>query len=230
MSLQPPHRFGSLGAGYFAEVTPNPVSSPKLIHLNIQLLQRLNLNAANIDWLNILAGTVKLHAANPIATLYAGQQFGVWNPQLGDGRAMLIAEYPDSSSGMIWELQTKGGGETPFSRRADGRAVLRSSIREYLCSHAMDMLNVPTTHALALIGSDTVVYRERAETAAVILRVAPGFVRFGHFEIFANRHQLDNLQKLAQFVLQHHYPEYLDTAKPFLFMFEEEMKSRAAGN
>lgn len=224
--LPPPLRFKELGQEFFAEVTPDPLQNPCLVHFNTPLANQLNLNPVAFDWVGILSGNEPSLVMSAVATLYAGHQFGVWNPQLGDGRAMLIAEHQDKD-GNVWELQTKGGGETPFSRHADGRAVLRSSIREYLCSHAMASLGVPTTLALAIVGSDTPVYRETKETGAVVLRIAPSFLRFGHFEIFAKRDQIDNLQQLMHFTLKHLYPEYLSAPKPFLAMFEEIIRRTA---
>lgn len=224
--LLPPARFKALGTEFYAEVRPVPLNNPHLVHFNTPLANQLNLNSSTLDWVGLLSGNAPKQDMSAIATLYAGHQFGTWNPQLGDGRAMLIAEHQDKQ-GNLWELQTKGGGETPFSRHADGRAVLRSSIREYLCSHAMANLGVPTTLALALVGSDTPVYRETKETGAVVLRVAPSFLRFGHFEIFAKRNQIDNLQQLMHFTLKHLYPEYLSAAKPFVAMFEEVIRRTA---
>jgi uncharacterized protein YdiU (UPF0061 family) len=142
-----------------------------------------------------------------VATVYSGHQFGVWAGQLGDGRALLLGQsepLPGSSLGSQ-EWQLKGAGKTPFSRMGDGRAVLRSSIREYLCSEAMHGLGIPTTRALSLIGSPATVYREEAETAAVIARLAPSFLRFGHFEHFASVDQDDALLRLLDFVVQRGY-------------------------
>ena len=136
------------------------------------------------DTLAALSGSQPLPGSQPLASVYAGHQFGVWAGQLGDGRALLLGEVETPEGAR--ELQLKGSGMTPYSRRADGRAVLRSSIREFLCSEAMHALGIPTTRALALTASDLPVRRERAETAAVVTRVAPSFVRFGHFEHFCH--------------------------------------------
>jgi uncharacterized protein YdiU (UPF0061 family) len=163
------------------------------------------------------------------ATVYSGHQFGVWAGQLGDGRALLLGEVetPDGPR----ELQLKGSGMTPYSRRADGRAVLRSSIREFLCSEAMHALGIPTTRALALTASDLPVRRERAETAAVVTRVAPSFLRFGHFEHFCH-HVRDGdytaLRQLTDFVLDHHYPACRDAAQPVAALLAEVAR-RTAG-
>jgi len=141
-----------------------------------------------------------------LATVYSGHQFGVWAGQLGDGRALLLGE---SLQGL--EVQLKGAGRTPYSRMGDGRAVLRSSIREFLCSEAMHGLGIPTTRALCLTGSPAPVRRETVETAAVLTRVAPSFVRFGHFEHFyaqgLQQARYEPLRTLADHVIARHYPE-----------------------
>ncbi len=155
----------------------------------------------------------------PIAACYGGHQFGNWAGQLGDGRAISLGDVlaPD---GQRWEFQLKGAGLTPYSRRADGRAVLRSSLREFVCSEAMHHLGVPTTRALALVGTGETVVRDmfydghpEMEPGAIVTRVAPSFVRFGNFEIFAARGDIERLQQLADYVITHHFPE-IDTADP----------------
>ena len=156
---------------------------------------------------------------NPISTVYAGHQFGYFVPQLGDGRSCLIGEISN------YEVSLKGAGTSPFSRGADGRAVLRSSIREYLCSIAMEALNIPTTKALALVASDTGVYREHLENASIVTRVAESHIRFGHFEFFAARGQTANVKKLADFVIKHHLP-HVDQDN-YLELFKEVVRSTA---
>jgi uncharacterized protein YdiU (UPF0061 family) len=142
----------------------------------------------------------------PVAAMYGGHQFGVWAGQLGDGRAITLGEVTNRR-GEPWELQLKGAGQTKFSRFADGRAVLRSTIREFLASEAMDALGVPTTRALAMVASDELVIRETVESAAIVLRLAPSFVRFGSFEIFAARGDDDAIRTLADFVIERFYPD-----------------------
>ncbi|MDI9330072.1 MAG: YdiU family protein [Alphaproteobacteria bacterium] len=155
------------------------------------------------DWheqpgmIDILAGNQPWPGSEPLASVYSGHQFGVWAGQLGDGRALWLGEI--SSPMGPQEIQLKGAGPTPYSRRADGRAVLRSSIREFLCSEAMHGLGIPTTRALALVASPQPVWRETAETAAVVTRVAPSFMRFGHFEHFASIDDLEALTRLLEF-------------------------------
>jgi uncharacterized protein YdiU (UPF0061 family) len=150
----------------------------------------------------------------PVSTVYSGHQFGVWAGQLGDGRALLLGEV-DAPAGPR-EIQLKGSGLTPYSRMGDGRAVLRSSIREFLCSEAMHALGIPTTRALALVDSDLPVRRERPERAAIVTRTAPSFLRFGHFEHFCHhaRGDFGPLRRLLDFVITHHYPDCRDDPPP----------------
>ena len=151
-----------------------------------------------------LTGNRAIDGTRPLASVYSGHQFGVWAGQLGDGRAILLGE-ADTASGPQ-ELQLKGSGLTPYSRMGDGRAVLRSSIREFLGSEAMHGLGIPTTRALCVTGSPAPVRREEIETAAVVTRVAPSFIRFGHFEHFSARNQLAELTRLADYVIDRFYP------------------------
>jgi uncharacterized protein YdiU (UPF0061 family) len=182
---------------------------------NDLLAHELGLSA---DWgsrdalLQVFVGNQLPPGATQTASVYSGHQFGVWAGQLGDGRACSLGEL----NGL--ELQLKGAGPTPFSRRGDGRAVLRSSIREFLCSEAMHALGAPTTRALCLTGSDAAVWREERETAAVVTRVAQSFVRFGHFEHFSHSQQHEQLQTLADYVIEHFYPECSNDPHPYAAM------------
>ncbi|MEX8519257.1 MAG: YdiU family protein [Leptothrix sp. (in: b-proteobacteria)] len=161
----------------------------------------------------------------PASTVYSGHQFGVWAGQLGDGRALLLGEVASPAGPQ--ELQLKGSGKTPYSRMGDGRAVLRSSIREFLCSEAMHALGIPTTRALALTASDLPVRREGIETAAVVTRLAPSFLRFGHFEHFCHHNQPAALRRLLDFVLAHHYPECRDAPEPAAALLQEVSRRTA---
>jgi uncharacterized protein YdiU (UPF0061 family) len=158
--------------------------------------------------------------------LYAGHQFGVYVPQLGDGRAILLGE-AINEGGERWDLHLKGAGMTPFSRDGDGRAVLRSTIREYLCSEAMHALGIPTTRALCIVGSDDQVYREEVETGATLLRMAPSHVRFGTFEIFYYRKQHDLLKILADFVIDHHFAHLREAGDKYARFFAEVVERTA---
>ena len=212
-------KYSSLGGDYFAQVETKSLENSKLIHVNQSLKQELNLNISDENLLSICSGEKKLGNVNPISTVYAGHQFGYFVPQLGDGRSCLIGEISN------YEVSLKGAGTSPFSRGADGRAVLRSSIREYLCSVAMEALNIPTTKALALVASDTGVYREHLENASIVTRVAESHIRFGHFEFFAARGQTENVKKLADFVIEHHLPEV--DKENYLELFKEVVRSTA---
>ncbi len=176
--------------------------------------------AERADWrtLAVLAGAEPWRGAEPLASVYSGHQFGVWAGQLGDGRALLLGEI-DTPVGPM-ELQLKGSGLTPYSRMGDGRAVLRSSIREFLCSEAMHHLGIPTTRALAVVGSPLAVRRETVETAAMVLRAAPSFLRFGHFEHFAHHDQPASLRVLAEHAIARYFPDCTDAANPYAALLE----------
>jgi uncharacterized protein YdiU (UPF0061 family) len=164
--------------------------------------------------------------AAPIASVYSGHQFGQYVPQLGDGRAVLIGEI--ATAVQTCEIQLKGAGVTPFSRRGDGRAVLRSSIREYLMAEALHHLGIPTTRSLCLVADPTLtVWRERAETAAVVTRLAPSFIRFGHFEYFYYTEQWDALKTLADHVIAHHLPQCLEQSSPYAALLAEVIQRTA---
>jgi len=202
-----PHRFAELGPDFFTDTPPTPLPQPRLVALNEGLAQALGLAPQRLreqDAVEAFSGSRPIEGARPLATVYSGHQFGVWAGQLGDGRAILLGELP--SAGGPQEIQLKGAGRTPYSRGGDGRAVLRSSIREFLCSEAMHGLGIPTTRALMLTASPLPVVRETVESAAVVTRVSPSFIRFGHFEHFSAKGQTEALRRLADFVIEHHYP------------------------
>ena len=197
-------RFGK-DQGMFSNVQAQAIEQPNLILFNQGLAQDLGLSSLARDDL-FWSGNADYGTLPPIALVYSGHQFGVWAGQLGDGRAMTIGSLTDQF-GNEQEIQFKGAGPTPYSRRADGRAVLRSSIREFLCSEAFVALGIPTTRALALATSATPVFRETVESAAVVTRVAPSFLRFGSFEHWFYNEQPSRLTELTEFVVTHYYPE-----------------------
>ena len=209
--------FARLPEAYYSRVCPTPVPDPYLVCYSPQALALLDLDESEItrsELIQTLAGNQLLPGMDAIAALYAGHQFGHYVPQLGDGRAILLGEVRNAA-GVGWEVQLKGAGRTPYSRGGDGRAVLRSSIREFLCSEAMHALGIPTTRALAIVGSDRPVYREDEETAALVTRLAPSFVRFGSFEVFYYRNQIESIRQLADYVIARHYPELSALADPY---------------
>jgi uncharacterized protein YdiU (UPF0061 family) len=209
--------FARLPEAYYSRVCPTPVPDPYLVCYSPEALALLGLDAGEMarpELIETLAGNRLLPGMDALAALYAGHQFGHYVPQLGDGRAILLGEVKNAA-GEGWEVQLKGAGRTPYSRGGDGRAVLRSSIREFLCSEAMHALGIPTTRALAIIGSDHPVYREDEETAALVTRLAPSFVRFGSFEVFYYRNQVESIRHLADYVIARYYPDLKALADPY---------------
>jgi len=216
--------FARLPGTFHSRIQATPVPDPYLVCHSSDALALLGLDAGAIhrrDLIETLAGNRLLPGMDPVAALYAGHQFGHYVPQLGDGRALLLGE----TGG--WEIQLKGAGRTPYSRGGDGRAVLRSSIREFLCSEAMHALGIPTTRALAIVGSDLPVYREDEETAALVTRLAPSFVRFGSFEVFYYRNQPEPIRELADYVIRRYYPEFAGLDEPHAAFLHEVMRRTA---
>lgn len=215
----------ALGSEFGTALAPEPLPEPYWVGRSQRLAHELGLPP---DWLQrdevlqALTGNAPLSEHPPLSSVYSGHQFGVWAGQLGDGRAIQLAE---TESGH--EIQLKGSGRTPYSRMGDGRAVLRSSIREFLCSEAMHALGIPTTRALCVIGSDQPVWREVRESAAVLTRTAPSFIRFGHFEHFAHSGQHDSLRRLTEHVIERHYPECRTHAQPALVLLQAVVQRTA---
>ena len=179
----------------------------ELVHFNRQLAQEMGLSTDDTeDWTDIVAGRALLEGMEPVAMKYTGHQFGMYNPELGDGRGLLLWE-TQAPDGRIYEWHLKGAGQTPYSRFGDGRAVLRSTIREYLCSEAMHHLGIPSTRALALVTSNEPVRRETIETAAALIRIADTHIRFGHFEYAAHHLGPEAVRTLADHTITHHFPE-----------------------
>jgi uncharacterized protein YdiU (UPF0061 family) len=206
---------------------PTPLPAPYLVGLSTPAARLIGLDPAAIDddAIAMFAGSRVPERAQPLAAVYSGHQFGVWAGQLGDGRAMLLGDVATPQGPM--ELQWKGAGMTPYSRMGDGRAVLRSSIREFLCSEAMHALGIPTTRALSVAGSDQGVVRETIETAAVVIRMAPTFVRFGSFEHWFYRNDETNLRILADYVIERFYPALRNEVNPYAALLEEVTRRTA---
>ncbi len=214
-----PNRFATLGDRFYTAVRPQGLPDPHWVAWSASCAALLGIDGRDDELLQVLSGNALLEGMQPLASVYSGHQFGVWAGQLGDGRAHLLGEV-DTPAGAM-EIQLKGAGLTPYSRMGDGRAVLRSSIREFLCSEAMAALGVPTTRALCVSGSALPVRRETIETAAVATRVAPSFIRFGHFEHFTHTAEdHDALRQLADFVIRTHYPECANLAQPHVALLE----------
>jgi len=214
----------ALGEKFSVLQSPTPLPDPYLVATSPTSLNLCGISpkqANSQEFIDLFTGNKLPPQCQPRATVYSGHQFGVWAGQLGDGRAILLGEL----NGV--EVQLKGAGLTPFSRMGDGRAVLRSSIREFLCSEAMVGLGIPTTRALCITGSDALVLREQPETAAVVTRVARSFIRFGSFEHWFYRDDHASLKKLADFVIRRYYPEFSDLPNPYKAMLTEVTKRTA---
>ncbi len=224
--------FAELGEAFYTRLPAQGLQQPHWVASSPELASELGLGdewLASNEALQAFAGNALLPGAavdQSLASVYSGHQFGHWAGQLGDGRALLLGglrrnlSWPGVGAVDEVEIQLKGAGSTPYSRMGDGRAVLRSSVREFLCSEAMHGLGIPTTRALALAGSPQPVRREEIETAAVVARVAPSFVRFGHFEHFSANDQLNELRTLADHVIARFYPQCRDAARPHAALLE----------
>jgi uncharacterized protein YdiU (UPF0061 family) len=202
---------------FFARVAPTPVASPHLVRLNDKLAWHLELDPGKLaspEGVDILAGNRVPKTGDPIATAYAGHQFGAFAPSLGDGRAILLGEVVDRD-GARRDIQLKGSGPTPFSRQGDGRAALGPVLREYIVSEAFAALGIPTTRALAAVTSGETVWRETPLPGAVLTRVASSHIRVGTFQFFAARGDVDAIRRLADHVIARHYPEAVDAANRY---------------
>jgi len=207
---------------FYARVAPTPVRAPRLVRLNTELAVDLGLDPewlAGHQRLEVLAGQRVPDAAEPIALAYAGHQFGHFVPQLGDGRAVLLGEIVDRH-GVRRDVQLKGSGRTPFSRRGDGRAALGPVLREYVVSEAMNVLGIPTTRSLAAVMTGETVARETELPGAVLTRIATSHIRVGTFQFFAARRDLEGLRLLADHVIARHYPEAARADHCYLSLLE----------
>lgn len=220
----------------YSRIDPTPVRDPHLLAWSDDLANSLGLAkpAERDAAVDALAGNNVTDGMKPFAARYGGHQFGGWAGQLGDGRAISLGEI-EAVDGSWWEVQLKGAGPTPYSRRADGRAVLRSSLREFLCSEAMHFLGVPTTRALSLVGTGDIVVRDmfysgdpQPEPGAVVARVAPTFIRFGNFELMTASGETENLRALADYTIRHHYPQLGPPSEAVYLQWFEEVCRRTA--
>ena len=214
---------------FFARVMPVPVASPRLIRVNAPLALALGLDPswlASDEGVQVLAGNRLPEGAEPIATAYAGHQFGSFVPQLGDGRAILLGEVVDRA-GVRRDIQLKGAGRTPFSRGGDGRAAVGPVLREYLLSEAMAALGIPTTRTLAAVTTGEEVRRETMLPGAVLARVASSHIRVGTFEFFASRRDTEGIRLLADHVIARHYPAAAGAARPYRALLDAVIRAQA---
>ncbi|GHA80782.1 protein adenylyltransferase SelO [Pontibacter akesuensis] len=220
----------------YSKAKPTPVEKPELLAWSDDLAKELGIQKPNDQKdIDILGGNFVTDTMQPYAACYAGHQFGNWAGQLGDGRAITLGEW-ETPDGKSWELQLKGAGPTPYSRRADGRAVLRSSVREYLMSEAMHYLGIPTTRALSLVSTGDPVLRDMFyngnaayEPGAIVMRVAPSLLRFGNFEMLAARKEKENLQKLVDWTISRYYPHIQGEGDERLLAWFKEVVEKTAG-
>jgi len=224
-----PSSYAGLPEHFYARLEPTPVAKPRLIQFNYALAGQLGLDTGAMDaerLAEIFSGNRLLPGAEPIAMAYAGHQFGYFVPQLGDGRAILLGEM-GGLSGMRREIQLKGSGRTPFSRNGDGRAALGPVLREYLVSEAMHALGVPTTRALAAVLTGEPVQREQSVPGAILTRVAASYVRVGTFQYFAARADAAAVRRLADYVIERHYPDAKSAERPYLSLLQAVVERQA---
>jgi len=225
--------FKDRGDLHFSPVVPSRLDQPTKVSSNSLLATQLGIDPAALEsqtMLDLVSGNFGTANIKPIALVYSGHQFGVWAGQLGDGRAMTLGELPVTGADgktELWDIQLKGAGPTPYSRFADGRAVLRSSIREYLCSEAMHGLGIASTRALYLLDSKTRIYREDLESGAIVCRVARSHIRFGSFEHFHYRNQPEGVAALADYVIDRHFPEWAAEHNRYLKLFTQTVENTA---
>ncbi len=225
------NRFSKLSDVFFTKLTPERVSSaPSLVHLNDNSTELLGVPRSFFSdktCVDYFSGNCQFEGAESLAMVYSGHQFGQWAGQLGDGRALLLGQVL-SDSGALWDVQLKGGGRTPYSRFGDGRAVMRSSIREYLCAEAMAGLGIPTTRSLCLVGTNELVQRETREPGAILTRLSRSFIRFGHFEHFFYHYQsADYLSELVGHVIATYFPEFFGRSNHIELWFGEVVRRSA---
>jgi len=217
------HYFSSSDSTFLSAVSAEPIQNPSWVSCNNKLAQDLCIDAEELtsgEFLQLMSGAINDDALNSFSVVYSGHQFGVWAGQLGDGRAITLGELAVDDNNELWDLQLKGAGTTPYSRFGDGRAVLRSSIREYLCSEAMYGLGIGTTRALCLSTGETTAVREKIEPAAVVCRVARSHIRFGNFEHFHYASNPEAVKELADYLVARHFPEWIDEPKRYYLLLQ----------
>lgn len=221
--------YARLSERFYTRQNPVPVSAPSLIRVNEPLAQELGIDPAWLasdEGVQILAGNQNFPGSDPIATVYAGHQFGSWNPQLGDGRALLLGEVL-TRNGDRYDIQLKGSGPTPYSRGGDGRSPVGPVLREYIVSEAMFALGVPTTRSLAAVSTGELVRREDILPGGVLARVARSHLRIGTVQYFASQGDLESLHTLVNYVNQRHYPEAAEADNPALALLDSVIAKQA---
>lgn len=228
-SLHFDNQFARLNEEFYTRLPPTPLHGAKLVASNPEAAALLDLDPAEFqrpEFLQHFSGQQLHPGFDPLAMVYSGHQFGVYNPQLGDGRGILLGEILNEK-GEHWDIHLKGAGKTPYSRFGDGRAVLRSCIREYLGSEALHYLGIPTSRALCIFGSGEPVRRESIEQGAALIRLSPSHVRFGSFEFFFYNNKQERLQELADFVIARHFPEFQQADNPYTELFRHAVNATA---
>ena len=221
------NRFIELGPEFYQAKTPDPVTDPYLIDYSPSVGKLIDLpSEVGSDFLDHFSGNKPLEGAQPLAMAYSGHQFGSYNPRLGDGRGLLLGEVQSQNQEM-WDIHLKGAGPTRFARGFDGRATLNSSIREHLASEALNGLGVPTTRSLAVIGIRELIYRQRPELAAILVRVADSHIRFGSFEFFHYNGQGKNVERLLEFSIQSYYPDIVEESDKYRIFFQRTVQRTA---
>jgi uncharacterized protein YdiU (UPF0061 family) len=224
------NRYAQLGGDFYVRTTPSSFAKPGLIVFNNEMSDELGLSDTHLnspDNADIFAGNVIPDGAEPLAMAYSGHQFGQFNPQLGDGRAILLGQVTGLNN-KLYDIHMKGTGQTAFSRNGDGRAALGPVLREYLVSEAMAKLGVPTTRALAAVTTGEDVAREQLLPGGVITRVASSVVRVGTFQYFMSRDDVDSITQLADYVIEHNYPHVKDSANPYIALLESVVDRQAS--
>lgn len=228
-SLNFDNSYAKLPNHFYSKTSPIPVGNPSVIKLNEELAKELGLNTEELKkkkGAEFFSGNFIAPGSEPISLAYAGHQFGNFVPQLGDGRAVLLGEIIDKS-GQRLDIQLKGSGQTPFSRRGDGRAALGPVIREYIVSEAMNALNIRTTRSLAFVTTGEQVFRETPLPGAIITRVARSHIRVGTFEYFAARGDIDALKTLSDYTISRHYPQCAGMQNPYISLLKEVIVAQA---
>ena len=221
--------YSRLPGQFYTRQNPVPVSAPSLIRINHALAEKLGIDPIWLEseeGISTVTGNKIPVGGDPIATVYAGHQFGGWSPQLGDGRAILLGEVLDKQN-QRYDFQLKGSGPTPYSRGGDGRASLGPILREYIVSEAMAAFHIPTTRILAAAATGDHVYRQNILPGAILVRIAKSHIRIGTFEFFSSRNDQESLRILAEHVIQRHYPEAAEQENPVLAMLDSVIENQA---